>query len=377
MAIYDEVFYFYGRLDERGVLLELRGEAFRNAPEGASQYLGYEFHHIDFWHFSQGDPHISVPRTPEIIKDAVKETLSGNTVAVETDFYLPAGQAEKIKLVLAPVQDEENGKTEVFFSALNITPYLNETAFYKERSEQLLYAAETAEIGLFFWDHAKEDLFTTPKFNEFYGLASDDIMTREKFARVIHPDDVELVDQTIHRSHEEFSECNVEYRVILENEIRWIWIRGKSFPGGEDDHSAFTMGSGRDITERKLADQKISELFSSEKRARDAIEKANWAKDQFIAMVAHELRAPLNSILGWVKILLTKEIEEDARINALETIERSARVQAKLISDLVDSSRIISGKLNLEFHPVDIQQALAFVIEAQKPLAESKNIEFT
>jgi PAS domain S-box-containing protein len=230
---------------------------------------------------------------------------------------------------------------------------------------------------LFFWDHAKEDLFTTPKFNEFYGLASDDIMTREKFARVIHPDDVELVDQTIHRSHEEFSECNVEYRVILENEIRWIWIRGKSFPGGEDDHSAFTMGSGRDITERKLADQKISELFSSEKRARDAIEKANWAKDQFIAMVAHELRAPLNSILGWVKILLTKEIEEDARINALETIERSARVQAKLISDLVDSSRIISGKLNLEFHPVDIQQALAFVIEAQKPLAESKNIEFT
>src|ERR1700755_2612463 len=80
------------------------------------------------------------------------------------------------------------------------------------------------------------------------------------------------------------------------------------------------------------------------------------AKDNFIAIVSHELRAPLNSILGWVKILLTKEVNDETRTSALETIERSARVQAKLIGDLVDSSKIISGKLNLEFHPVRVPE---------------------
>lgn len=372
MALYDELFYFHGRIDKRGVLLELLGEAFADAPNAGKSEIGLQFYLADFW---QGDPHTSASRTPEIIKDAVRESLVGISVAIETDFFPTSGKCEKVKLHFIPRINDKQDTDEVFFSALNITPYVQETAYYKERSEQLLYAAETAEIGLFFWDHSKEDIFTTPKFNEFYGLSSDEIMTRDKFARVIHPDDALRVHETVSRSHAEYSECNVEYRVVLDAGIRWIWIRGKSFPA-TDTNSAFTMGSGRDVTERKIYDEKLTELFASEKRARDLVEKANWAKDQFIAMVSHELRAPLNAVLGWVNILLTKKVDEEARINALETIERSARVQAKLISDLVDSSKIISGKLNLEFHPVDVQRALAFVFEAQKPMAEAKNIVF-
>ncbi len=372
MALYDELFYFHGRIDRRGVLLELQGEAFADAPNGGESQIGRELYLADFW---QGDQHTSMSRTPEIIKDAVRESLAGKSITIETDFFPHSDRSEKIKLHLIPQGNGKPNTGEVFFSALNITSYLQETAFYKQRSEQLLYAAETAEIGLFFWDHSREDIFTTPKFNDFYGLAPDEIMTRDKFARVIHPDDAMLVHETVSRSHAEYSECNVEYRVILDTGTRWIWIRGKSFPA-TDAYAAFTMGSGRDVTERKISDERLAQLFASEKRARDLVEKANWAKDQFIAMVSHELRAPLNAVLGWVNILLTKKVDEEARINALETIERSARVQAKLISDLVDSSKIISGKLNLEFHPVDVQQALAFVFEAQKPMAEAKNITF-
>lgn len=373
MDFHEEVFYFYGWLDERGAVLELRGEAFAGAPDGVNAIAntGLELHRAVFW---QGDPHISNQRTPEIIRDSVKEALNGKKVFLETDFFSPQDRPEKIKLNLIPQVSDSGSVSRIFFSAINITPYINEAAYYKERSEQLLFAAETAEIGLFFWDLSKGDIFTTPKFNELYGLSSDEIMTQESFSRVIFPDDVPLLNETVKRSHANFSDCNVEYRVVINDEIRWMWIRGRTFPG-TDKKAAFTMGSGRDVTKRKLADQELAKLMASEKLARDEVEKANQAKDHFIAVASHELRAPLNSIMGWVQILLTKQVDDETRQSALETIERSSRMQAKLIGDLVDSSKIMSGKLNLEFSPVEISGAIDYIIESQKPAAAARNIE--
>jgi PAS domain S-box-containing protein len=333
--------------------------------------IGRKFRSAGFWADSARVQASSV----SVIENAVNESLSGKTVIVETDFYLYPERPEKIKLHLIPQNNSAGQTEEIFFSALNISPYINETSFYKERSEQLLFAAETAEVGLFFWDVSKDNIFTTPKFNALYGLGPDEIMTPESFMRVIHPEDISLVEETIKRSHADYGECNTEYRVIVNGNIRWVWIRGKSFPG-TDSAAAFTMGSGRDITAKKLSDEQLIKLYALEKQSRNVVEKANQTKDQFIATVSHELRAPLNSILGWVKILLSKEVDESTRTSALQTIERSARVQAKLIGDLVDSSKIISGKLNLEFHPVDLSNALSFVLESQKPMAEAKNIEF-
>jgi len=372
MAIYDEVFYFYGTLDPKGVVRELKGKVFADAPAGIESLIGKKFYLADLW---LDDPHLSTPRNSNSVKNAVEEASAGKTTAIEADFHLAPDKTGKVKLTLVPVTD--NGRvSEIFFSALDVGGYLNETAIYKERSEQLFYAAETAEVGLFFWDVSKQEIFTTPRFNEFYGLAPDEIMTLEKFSRVIHPEDLSLVQETIKKSHATFAECNVEYRVILNDEIRWLWVRGRTFQDKERG-TAFTMGSGRDITERKFADDELAKVYASERKSHDAVEQANQAKDHFIAMVSHELRAPLNSILGWVKILLTKEVDEETLANALETIERSARVQAKLIGDLVDSSKIISGKLNLEFHPVNLPQALAYVVESQKPVALAKQIELT
>jgi PAS domain S-box-containing protein len=373
MAIYDEVFYFYGTLSPDGVLQELKGKIFADAQGSIGNFIGKKFYLSDLW---QDDPHLSAPRNSNSVKNAVEEASAGKTTSIEADFHLTPDTTEKVKLTLAPVTAEDGRVKEIFFSALDVSVYLNETAIYKEKSEQLFYAAETAEVGLFFWDVSKDEIFTTPRFNEFYGLKPQEIMTLEKFSKVIHPEDMSLVEETISKSHTNFSECNVEYRVILNGEIRWLWVRGRTFQG-DDLGTAFTMGSGRDITERKVSDDELVKLYASEKKARDEVEQAIQAKDHFIAMVSHELRAPLNSILGWVKILLSKEVDDETRINALETIERSARVQAKLISDLVDSSKIISGKLNLEFHPVNLPQALAYVVESQKPVAQAKNIELT
>lgn len=135
------------------------------------------------------------------------------------------------------------------------------------------------------------------------------------------------------------------------------------------------MGVVRKITEKKIAKDDLTKVNESVRKARDEAEEANRAKDYFLAIVSHELRSPLNAILGWSKILLTKEVDEATRQNALETIERSAKSQAKLIEDLVDSSRIASGKLRLELRPVELCEIVQNVVNSQKPIAEAKNLQ--
>lgn len=129
------------------------------------------------------------------------------------------------------------------------------------------------------------------------------------------------------------------------------------------------------IERRKLEDER-RELLERERDARTQAEQANRAKDEFLATVSHELRNPLNVILGWAKILMKRELPEEAK-TALETIERNARTQARLIEDVLEVSRIVSGKLHLDLGPADVEQAVRDAIESVKPLAATKNVVLT
>jgi signal transduction histidine kinase/CheY-like chemotaxis protein len=106
-------------------------------------------------------------------------------------------------------------------------------------------------------------------------------------------------------------------------------------------------------------------------------QEANRAKDQFLATVSHELRTPLTAILGWTRMLRSPQLDEDRRRRGLETIERSARAQTQLIEDLLDISRIISGKMRLEPRPIDPADPIEAAFEAVLPAAEAKNVRMT
>jgi CheY-like chemotaxis protein len=136
------------------------------------------------------------------------------------------------------------------------------------------------------------------------------------------------------------------------------------------------IGSLRNINEARAASIELERIYNLEKEARKEAENANRTKDFFLSLVSHELRSPLNSILGWTNILLQKDLDENTRIKALETIKRSAQSQAKLLSDLVDSARITSGKLSLEFRPLNILGLLENIINSHLPSINEKNIEF-
>ncbi|APR82048.1 Chemotaxis protein methyltransferase CheR [Minicystis rosea] len=116
-------------------------------------------------------------------------------------------------------------------------------------------------------------------------------------------------------------------------------------------------------------------LHEAERRARLLAEEANRAKDEFLGVVSHELRTPLNAIVGWASLLLGKAQEGSMMDKGVRVIERNARAQAKIIDDILDVSRIITGKLRLELRPTDIEGALRAAADVVRTAADSKGVE--
>ena len=127
--------------------------------------------------------------------------------------------------------------------------------------------------------------------------------------------------------------------------------------------------------ERKRSEEKLEELMALEKKARISAEVANRIKDDFLAMLSHELRTPLNAIVGWTHLLKTGTLNERDRARGIDVIERNASAQRAIIDELLDVSRIITGKLTLEPQPLDPATVVDAAVDAIRPAALAKEIE--
>jgi len=149
--------------------------------------------------------------------------------------------------------------------------------------------------------------------------------------------------------------------------------------------SVFTMRSGlgepqcyvsikRDITARKKTEKELAQLLVRERAARADAEKANRLKDEFLATLSHELRTPLNAVIGWARILKSGRLEPESSVHAIEVIERNAWAQKQIIEDILDVSRVITGKLQLHLGPVDLVSVVNAALDAVRPALEAKDI---
>src|SRR5262249_39003631 len=126
-------------------------------------------------------------------------------------------------------------------------------------------------------------------------------------------------------------------------------------------------GMAHDITERRQA-------LAREKDARLEAESANRLKDEFLSTLSHELRTPLTAIIGWTELLMDGDLAADKQLKALEIIARNAKFQAQLIDDLLEVSRIITGKLPLDFSPCQLQPVIEAVLESIRPTAQARAV---
>jgi PAS domain S-box-containing protein len=132
-----------------------------------------------------------------------------------------------------------------------------------------------------------------------------------------------------------------------------------------------------DVTERRRVEQTRAELLSRERLARAQAEEANRAKDDFLATLSHELRTPLNAMLGWVNLLQTGKLDPQTAKRGLDAIDRNSRIQGQLIEDLLDVSRIITGKLVLERHVIDLVDVAQAAAEALRAPAVARQLDLT
>jgi PAS domain S-box-containing protein len=169
-------------------------------------------------------------------------------------------------------------------------------------------------------------------------------------------------------------ECSMEFDVPSYQGR--IYYQARIVPEYAPNGSVQSLLSiARDVTEYKLAEQALRDNESQLRKQKEELERANKIKDEFLAVLSHELRSPLNAILGWSKILRTRNLDPKSFNRALETIERNAKLQTQLIEDLLDVSRIIRGKLTLRPYPTNLIPAIEAAIDTMRLAAQAKSID--
>ncbi|MEH2132671.1 MAG: ATP-binding protein [Nostoc sp.] len=191
----------------------------------------------------------------------------------------------------------------------------------------------------------------------------------------VHPEDRNDVRNVFLEATKSYSAFRLEYRLQRKDgEYRFCLDAANPWFGVDGQFKGY-IGSVIDITERKVAEAERHRLLELEQAARTEAERANRIKDEFLAVLSHELRSPLNPILGWARLLQTREFDAAALKKAIATIERNAKLQAQLIEDLLDVSRILQGKLNLKMFPVNLVFVIEGGLETVRLAAEAKNIQ--
>lgn len=357
-------FDLHGILDLDGRVIEITGEIFDSTTVDPSLLAGQKFSETVFWQSSAV--------TPKLLEKAVKDAAAGESTRTILDFRKNA--EEKVVLEVRVVKLERSER--LFISGISVSGRPGWLDGSEGLEGQMLLAAENASIGLYYWDLAKDRIFATPTCNELFGLAAHGTFSYPDYLQAVHPDDREFVDEFLGSARKNGTKYSEEFRVsYADGSVDWIWADGRCFL---DDNKVPTrmMGVVRNITDQKLAAEELVRFHELERRARNEAVEANNAKDLFIDFVSHELRSPLNTIQGWATILLTKELTDDTRRRAFEAIDRSARLQTKILNDLVDYTRVTSGRIRLQYAPTNLVAVVRNSFEDQRPEAEARRLKF-
>jgi PAS domain S-box-containing protein len=201
-----------------------------------------------------------------------------------------------------------------------------------------------------------------PAFQKVLGFSEEELLVLTIFD-LLHPDDL---PKTL-TAYEGLTAG--EPIAYMENRLKtkhneYKWVAWSYFPVPQD---GLAFGVGRDMTELRRMHE-IIRLRAEE------LENANRVKDEFLATMSHELRTPLTSILGWSRLLQSNQLSENEKERAVQVIQRNAEAQSNLIEDLLDVSRIITGKLKIEVQPVSFASITEGVINSLRPAADAKQL---
>ena len=243
----------------------------------------------------------------------------------------------------------------------------------RKANERLIEAQEVAHLGSWEWDVGANRVWWSDEMYRIYGMASGTVIGYETFLECVHPDDRRMAHDIVSRAMGDTRPFTFDHRIVRpDGRIRVIHASGRVICDAVS-HPVRMVGTGVDITERKEAEEARAPLIHEQARRQEA-EETSRAKDQFLAVLSHELRTPLNAALGWAHMLRELPRDAPATRQAVDTIYRNLLIQSRLVSDIVDVSRITKGALTVEKAPVDLAAIISSAMEMVREPARARNI---
>jgi PAS domain S-box-containing protein len=286
------------------------------------------------------------------------------TVRVRKD-----GTEIDISLTVSPIVGPKGEIVGASKIARDITEQKRARQELDEASERLKLALSAARLGDWSWD-AKTDVVTLSETAaRMFDIPAGPHMTWADMRNLLHAEDREKARIGVEKALAEHTDYDVEYRVNHADGSE-VWVSAKGRGIYENGSVVGMLGFVQDITKRKAAEIENERLYRQ-------AEESGRLKEEFLATISHELRTPLSAILGWARMLRLGQLSSEHTAKALDTIERNARAQAQLVDDLLDVSRIMTGKLRMDVRPSDPNAFIDAAVESVRPAAEAKGVRVT
>ena len=308
----------------------------------------------------------SLPAEESAIATALREKRSVR--GVEALVIRPDGERRSVMAYPDPILDA-SGQC---IGAINVVMDITEERTAREKvakaADHLNLAIASAKLGDWSWDAASDIITLSPRTAEIYGVPVEATLTRSGMRAILHQEDQERARHALQHAIETHTDYDIEYRVNANGEQqRWVAAKGRSFYAG-DGRLLGMVGVVQDITERKQAEIEL-------KRARDEALAASQAKDEFLAALSHELRTPLNPVLLLASSAAgNPELPPPIRAD-FNLIHKNVALEARLIDDLLDLTRITHGKLKLEQQGCDLHSVLRDALTHVQPEMAEKRLK--
>ncbi|HYO93497.1 MAG TPA: PAS domain-containing protein [Polyangiaceae bacterium] len=304
------------------------------------------------------------------------ETSIMRRVPYEIDYRTVSPDGLHVKWIHASGRVlEDPAGTPARFDGITIDVTQRMQAEIALRESELRFRSMSDNAPVIIWvTHADGHCeYLNRRWYEFTGETSQ---PSGDFSRLsaLHPDDVERAREAFVSANEAQAAFKIEYRLRRKDgAYRWCVDAASPRLGPHGEFLGY-IGSVIDITDRAVAEQERAALLESERAARIEAERASRMKDEFLATLSHELRTPLNAVLGWAQMLKPRTSRPEELEKGLAVIARNARAQNQIIEDLLDMSRIVSGKVRLDVQHVGVAGLVRSTLETVKPAADAKGI---
>ncbi|MEO8314547.1 MAG: PAS domain S-box protein [Pseudomonadota bacterium] len=287
------------------------------------------------------------------------------------------GSRIEISLSISPIKDADGRVIGASKIARDITRQKRTEAALRASEQRFRTTADSAPALIWMTDASKGLTWINRSWLEF----SQRPMAQELgygWTEIVHADDLDALLQLYDESFEKRQPYRLEMR-LRRHDGDWRWMVNTAVPLFEDEGHLFSgyIGSMVDITEMRRAAGERENLLEAERAARNESDRLGRMKDEFLATLSHELRTPLNAVLGWTILLRRLSPGSGDYMKGLETIERNARAQARIIEDLLDMSRIVSGNVQLDVKPTNLRDVVEAGVEALRPTAAAKRLRLT